>query len=101
MASLAVLILILTASILAPWIAPFPRDDIGLNRTRLPPMSADPGHGVQLHILGTDHLGRDFFTRVIYAARVSLMVAISVTTLVAIIGTNPRLAGGVLRRLGR
>jgi ABC-type dipeptide/oligopeptide/nickel transport system permease subunit len=71
----------------------FPRDDIGLNRTRLPPMSADPVTG-QLHILGTDHLGRDFFTRVIYAARVSLMVAISVTTLVAIIGTTLGLLAG-------
>ncbi|WP_448541419.1 ABC transporter permease [Roseiflexus sp.] len=93
MVSLAILILIFTASILAPWIAPFPRDDIGLNRTRLPPMSADPVTG-QLHILGTDHLGRDFFTRVIYAARVSLMVAVSVTTLVAIIGTTLGLLAG-------
>jgi len=93
MISLAVLTVIFGASLLAPWIAPFPRDDIGLNRVALPPMSVDPANG-KLHILGTDHLGRDFFTRVIYAARVSLMVAISVTVLVAIIGTILGLLAG-------
>ncbi len=93
MISLAVLVIIFIASLLAPWIAPFPRDDIGLNRVALPPMSVDPTNG-RLHILGTDHLGRDFFTRVIYAARVSLMVAISVTTLVAIIGSILGLLAG-------
>lgn len=93
MISLGILILIFGASIFAPWIAPFPRDDIGLGRTTLPPMSADPETG-ELHILGTDHLGRDFFTRVIYAARVSLMVALSVTTLVAITGSLLGLLAG-------
>ncbi|NWF80106.1 MAG: ABC transporter permease [Chloroflexi bacterium] len=93
MLSLGILIVIFSASILAPWIAPFPRDDIGLNRTNLPPLSVDPANG-KLHILGTDHLGRDFFTRVIYAARVSLMVALSVTMLVAIVGSLLGLLAG-------
>ncbi|NWG20539.1 MAG: ABC transporter permease [Chloroflexi bacterium] len=93
MVSLGILVIIFGASILAPWIAPFPRDDIGLNRTTLPPMTPDPVTG-RLHVLGTDHLGRDFFTRVIYAARVSLMVALSVTTLVAITGSLLGLIAG-------
>ncbi len=93
MFSLALLATIFLASLLAPWIAPFPRDDIALNRTFLTPMSADPATG-RLHLLGTDHLGRDFFTRVVYAARVSLMVALSVTTMVAIIGSVLGLIAG-------
>lgn len=93
MVSLVVLALIFGASILAPWIAPFPRDEIGLNRTYLPPLSADPVSG-RLHLLGTDHLGRDYFTRLIYAARISLMVALAVTTLVAIVGSLLGLLAG-------
>ncbi len=93
MISLGVLLLIFAASLLAPLIAPFPRDDIGLNRTFLPPLSSDPETGL-LHLLGTDHLGRDFFTRVIYGARVSLMVALSVTLLVSIVGTVLGLLAG-------
>lgn len=94
MVSVFILIVIFGASLLAPWIAPFPRDDInprpGMSFVR--PFNYD-AEG-QFRILGTDHLGRDFFTRVIYAARVSLMVAISVTTIVAIVGSVLGLVAG-------
>ena len=92
MVSLAVLIIIFTASILAPWIAPYPRDRIFLGNTFLTPMETDRQGG--LHILGTDHLGRDFFTRLVYAARVSLTVAVTVATISALIGITAGLLAG-------
>lgn len=85
MISLVVLIVIFLASMLAPVIAPFPRDQRDLDKTFLPPLTADPETG-QLHILGTDHLGRDYFTRVLYAGRVSLTVAMTTSTIAVVIG---------------
>ncbi len=85
MVSLGIITVILLASFLAPLIAPFEPDEIGLGRNYLPPMSVNAETG-QFHILGTDHLGRDYFTRVIYAGRVSLTVALLVATISSVIG---------------
>lgn len=85
MISVGVLILMFGASIVAPWIAPFPRDEIGLSRVFVKPMATDPATG-QLHILGTDQLGRDYFTRLLYAARVSLFIALTTATVATLIG---------------
>jgi peptide/nickel transport system permease protein len=92
MVSLAILVLLLAGSLLAPVIAPFPRDEIGLGRTFITPMGTDDDG--RLHILGTDHLGRDYFTRLLYAARVSLTVAITVATIAAVIGIVMGLIAG-------
>ena len=54
------------AAILAPWIAPYPPDVVNVAGRLLPPSD--------LHWLGTDVLGRDVFTRVLYGARTSLAV---------------------------
>jgi peptide/nickel transport system permease protein len=84
MIGLVVLVLIFAASLVAPLIAPFPRDAINLDHKFITPMGYDELG--QLHLLGTDHLGRDYFTRLLYAARVSLMVAVTVSTLAALLG---------------
>ncbi|HWQ14277.1 MAG TPA: ABC transporter permease [Roseiflexaceae bacterium] len=84
MVSLVALIMFLVASLLAPYITPFPRDQIGLDRAFLAPMERNNEGG--LHILGTDHIGRDLFTRVIYAARISIILAVAVSTLSSLIG---------------
>ncbi len=54
--------------------------------TRLSPRDRyiEPGSE---HVFGTDHLGRDIFTRMIYGARVSLSVGLAAVTLSALIGT--------------
>jgi len=85
MVGVAVLALMFGASLLAPLIAPYPRDAISLEGPFLPPLSASP-QGGGIHLLGTDHLGRDYFTRLLYAARVSLMVAVTVQTIAVLIG---------------
>ncbi|HSH77539.1 MAG TPA: ABC transporter permease [Herpetosiphonaceae bacterium] len=92
MVGLVVLVVIFTASLLAPVIAPFPRDAIVLGRTFMTPGSTDATG--RLHILGTDHLGRDYFTRLLYAARVSLLVALTVQTIAATIGITLGLLAG-------
>jgi peptide/nickel transport system permease protein len=82
---LVILAIVLIASLLAPLLAPFPRDTIELDHTFLTPMTADPNTR-QPHILGTDHLGRDYFTRLLYAGRVSLTIAVTVSLIASATG---------------
>jgi peptide/nickel transport system permease protein len=72
------ILFIFAASLLAPLLAPFPRDaiDLSLSVRPAPPGTRD-AEG-RIHLLGTDHLGRDLFTRLLYAARVSMSIAILV-----------------------
>ncbi len=69
MLTLALIVIgaIVVGAILAPWIAPYSADQM-FARARLVAPSAE-------HIWGTDHLGRDLFTRVLYGGQISLMVA--------------------------
>lgn len=93
MISLFVLIIIFVASLMAPLLAPFPYNEMRLGSDFLPPLTADAETG-RLHILGTDNLGRDYFTRVLYAGRVSLTVALTTATLAVIIGVTLGLLAG-------
>ncbi len=76
--SLIFIVLIFTASLLAPVITTYPRDtvDVATNVRPAPPGIA--GSEGNVHLLGIDHLGRDLFTRVLYAGRISLSIAILV-----------------------
>ncbi len=62
--AVAVMAALLAMAALAPWIAPYAPDDIDLAARLAPAGSA--------HWLGTDHLGRDILSRLIWATRVSL-----------------------------
>ena len=66
----AVAALLIVVALLAPWIAPANPASQDLPSRLQPPSRA--------HWMGTDELGRDTFSRTIYGARISLMVAISV-----------------------
>ncbi len=86
MFGLAVLILIVLVCILAPVLAPYPYEEINLNQSYAPLFSpGDPGR--PMHILGTDKLGRDILSRLLYAGRISLLVALMVEVLAETIGT--------------
>ncbi len=78
MLGLAVLAGFVVAAVLAPWIAPFPFD-----RTDLPYGAKPP---TRAHLLGTDELGRDLLTRILYGARVSFAVGILATLVSLTIG---------------
>lgn len=86
MFGLFVLILIVLLSIAAEWIAPYPYDEIDLLRSYSPLMA--PGEtGMAAHALGTDKLGRDILSRLLYAGRISLTVALFTTLLSIFVGT--------------
>jgi peptide/nickel transport system permease protein len=101
--SLFMIIFIFVASLLAPWITTYPRDtvDVATNDRPAPP-GIDGSEG-QIHLLGIDHLGRDLFTRVLYAGRISLSIAVAVVliaeTLGVIIGATAGYYGGWLDSL--
>jgi len=64
---LSVLVLLYLVAIFAPYLAPFPLDFLDVTLRKLPP--GTPGH-----LLGTDHLGRDVLSRIIWGSRISLSV---------------------------
>lgn len=83
--SLTFIIVVFVASLITPLIAPFPRDAVNPVMRFSLPLTTDTQNG-KLHVLGTDHVGRDTFTRLLYAARITLSVAIIVATLSTLIG---------------
>lgn len=66
--------LIVFSAIFAPWIAPFEPNDIDTKNMLHPPAWQDGG-SID-HILGTDNLGRDILSRLIYGSRISFIVGI-------------------------
>jgi peptide/nickel transport system permease protein len=61
--------------------------------------NADGGQTARTHWMGTDSLGRDVYSRVIYGARVSLVVGVTVASISAVVGLAIGLAAGYLRWL--
>ncbi len=87
MIGLVTFAIITLASVLAPVIAPYDYEEINLNQSYAPFMS--PGEaGRPDHYLGTDKLGRDIFSRLLYAGRISLVVALVVTVFSILIGAT-------------
>lgn len=84
---------LVVVAILAPWIAPYDPDQQTLLARLRPPGSEMMG---KTYLLGTDQLGRDLLSRMIYGARVSLLVAtLSVLVSLTIGTTLGTLAGYV------
>lgn len=85
-----VLIILVIMCFGAPWIAPYEFDAIDLRNTRQPPSLE--------HLMGTDDLGRDAFTRLLYGGRISLTVgifaALVATSIGAILGAVAGFYGG-------
>jgi peptide/nickel transport system permease protein len=85
MISLVVMILILLITALAPVIAPFEIQELSVNKYFVPFGTVDEETG-RVHYLGTDQIGRDYFSRLIYAGRISLTIAITATLLSELAG---------------
>ncbi len=99
MISLILISFVFISSLLAPVIAPFERDAIDLSSNIRPAPPGTVDSEGRVHYLGIDHLGRDLFTRVLYAARVSMSIAILVVliseTFGAFLGAIAGYFGGV------
>jgi peptide/nickel transport system permease protein len=89
-----VLIIVVIMAIFAPWLAPYPYDQINMSDRLMPPFFMEEGS--TSHILGTDHLGRDIMSRVIFGARISLSVSVLVIAITASIGTALGIVSGYL-----
>jgi len=76
---LMVFVLVIALAIAAPWIAPYdPNDQNIMEKLRSPSVA---------HWLGTDSFGRDTLSRILYGARISLVIGIASTLLALVIGS--------------
>ena len=91
MTGLVLASILVATAILAPVIAPYPPSQQSLRNRLQPP--GTPGH-----VLGTDELGRDILSRVIWGARISLSVGIIAVAVGAVIGVPLGLIAAMSRR---
>ncbi|MBT9432875.1 ABC transporter permease [Candidatus Sodalis endolongispinus] len=90
-AALVLLLLIMATSLAAPWLAPYPPAKLSImSRLSAPGLS---------HFFGSDELGRDVFTRMLYAGQTSVMVGAAVVVFATLAGIVLGLAAGYFRRL--
>jgi peptide/nickel transport system permease protein len=82
---MSIVALLVAMALLAPWLAPYDPIDQNLARRLIPPAWMDGGSAQNW--LGTDHLGRDYLSRLIHGARVSLGVGFGVVMVAGVIGT--------------
>ena len=83
-----ILTVVVLMALLAPWIAPHDPYDQVLDRKLIPPFwSDDPRAGWEFP-LGTDALGRDYLSRLLYGARISLLIGLSAMAISGLIGTT-------------
>lgn len=87
-----VLILIVLMALLAPVLAPHDPYDQDLSNRLINPIWHDDG--TWTHPLGTDNLGRDYLSRVIYGARISLLIGVATMLISGVIGTTLGVVAG-------
>jgi len=80
---------------LAPWLSPMDPNEQTLGRAYLPPFWLSRGDPT--YLLGTDSLGRDILSRLLYGASVAVYVSVTATILTAAIGVPLGIASGYLR----
>jgi len=80
MAGATVVLVFVLASMFAPYITPVPPEEVDLSKRFVKPS------WISEHPFGTDHLGRDIFTRIVYGARVSILVGVITVGISLIIG---------------
>jgi len=76
---LSLILIIVSLALFSPWIATHDPFRINFDNAFQPPSAA--------HWLGTDDLGRDVFSRIVYGSRISLKIAFVVVSLAATLGT--------------
>src|SRR5215472_18533005 len=87
-----VVLVIFAVALLAPVLAPHDPYAQDLGRRLIPPIWHETGSWA--HPLGTDQLGRDYLSRLIYGTRISLLIGLSAMAMSAVIGASLGLAAG-------
>ncbi len=90
---IAVIALLALLAVFAPWLSPFDPNDLN-PLARMKPPSGE-------HFFGTDALGRDLFTRVVWGARVSLIVGVAVSAISMVLGVLIGMLAGYFPLLDR
>ena len=85
-AGLVVLLLLVTAALFPSWLAPYDPLEMEMRDRLLPPSTE--------HLFGTDDFGRDILSRIIYGARISLMVGVVAVGIAATVGISLGLLAG-------
>src|SRR4029077_13366386 len=81
---LGVVVTVLLAAVFAPWLTPFDPLEQDINqRLKEPGWQTAAG---RIHMLGTDHLGRDILARVIFGSRIALVVGVSAVLISGVLG---------------
>ena len=83
---------VLIAGILAPWITPYDPFAHNLEARMIPPSFMEGGSPA--NFLGTDQLGRDYFSRLIYGARISMLIGLATVVTSGLIGITLGVVGG-------
>ncbi len=86
MIGLGIVLAMVFIAIFAPFIAPYPYDEQNFSERLQPPSLKHP--------FGTDPLGRDVFSRVVYGSRISIFIGLVITLLTAVIGITLGLIAG-------
>jgi ABC-type dipeptide/oligopeptide/nickel transport system permease subunit len=87
-AGAAIVLLLVAIAILAPVLAPYPYDDTDLLGAWAPPSA--------VHWVGTDKLGRDILSRLMFGARTSLTVSVCVLVITLVVGITLGMLAGYL-----
>jgi peptide/nickel transport system permease protein len=89
---LGVVVVVLLAALFAPWLTPFDPLEQDINqRLKEPGWQTAAG---RIHVLGTDHLGRDILSRVIFGSRIALVVGLSAVLISGVLGMAIGLVAG-------
>jgi peptide/nickel transport system permease protein len=95
--ALLFLVVMVLSAVFAPLVAPFDPEEQSLMLRNQPPMTADEAGGPIPHLLGTDQLGRDLLSRLIFGARISLAVGIAGALFSGVVGVVLGLLAGYYR----
>ncbi|MFI5325671.1 MAG: ABC transporter permease [Candidatus Rokuibacteriota bacterium] len=87
-----ILLLIIFVSLAAPWLAPYSPVEVDIQHRLGPPAWMEGGKTD--HWLGTDQIGRDLLSRMIYGGRVSLLIGVTAVAISSTIGVLLGLAAG-------
>ena len=87
-----ILLIVVSAALAAPWVAPHDPAKQSLLRRFTPPVWQ--AGGTASYPLGTDQVGRDVFSRIVHGARISLLVGISAVMVSLLVGVTAGLVSG-------